>query len=222
VSIAAALIDWLATNPTKDPTLPGDRKVLIMGDLNSYAMEDPISAMTSTAFVKPPVVNAGDPNATYVNLVKSFRGDGAYSYVFEGQSGYLDHALANPVLNPLVIGIDEWHNNADEPVAIDYNVEWTASILKTPAQQASLYSANAYRASDHDPVLVGFNPLCGDLDDDGDVDTADQDLMRAQLGQPATAANRRMNFDGDDNIDVNDLRIFQGCFRAFTPGPGLE
>ena len=35
---AQALVDWLAT----DPTGSGDPDFLIMGDLNSYAMEDPI------------------------------------------------------------------------------------------------------------------------------------------------------------------------------------
>ena len=35
------LVDWLAT----DPTGSGDPDFLIMGDLNSYAQEDPIDAI---------------------------------------------------------------------------------------------------------------------------------------------------------------------------------
>ncbi len=38
---AEALVDWIAT----DPTGSGDPDFLIMGDLNSYAMEDPIDAI---------------------------------------------------------------------------------------------------------------------------------------------------------------------------------
>ena len=38
---AQALVDWLAT----DPTGSGDADFLIMGDLNSYAQEDPIEAV---------------------------------------------------------------------------------------------------------------------------------------------------------------------------------
>ncbi|MCA9914741.1 MAG: ExeM/NucH family extracellular endonuclease, partial [Anaerolineae bacterium] len=38
---AQALVDWLAT----DPTSSGDEDFLIIGDLNSYAMEDPIMAI---------------------------------------------------------------------------------------------------------------------------------------------------------------------------------
>ena len=41
----------------------------------------------------------------------------------------------------------EWHINADEPAALDYN----------DYNQSYLYTPEAYRASDHDPVLVGLN-----------------------------------------------------------------
>ncbi|UUZ50001.1 hypothetical protein LP420_07960 [Massilia sp. B-10] len=37
-----------------------------------------------------------------------------YSYVFNGESGYLDHALASASLDPQVAGATEWHVNADE------------------------------------------------------------------------------------------------------------
>jgi hypothetical protein len=130
---AGALMRWLAT----DPTGAGDPDVLIVGDMNSYAMEDPIRAVT---------------NAGYINLVRTLAGAGAYSYVFDGQSGYLDHALASPVLAPRVTGISEWHINADEPVALDYNVEF-----KTANQVNTFYAADPFRSSDHDPVIVGIN-----------------------------------------------------------------
>ena len=42
---AQALVDWLAT----DPTGSGDPDFLIMGDLNSYAQEDPIDALKAGA-----------------------------------------------------------------------------------------------------------------------------------------------------------------------------
>ena len=73
---AQALADWLAT----DPTGSGDPDVLIIGDLNSYAKEDPIVALQ---------------DAGYTDLVAAFGGPDAYGYVFDGQLGYLDHALAN-------------------------------------------------------------------------------------------------------------------------------
>ncbi|HEY5701447.1 MAG TPA: ExeM/NucH family extracellular endonuclease, partial [Gammaproteobacteria bacterium] len=82
---AQALVDWLAT----DPTGSGDPDFLIIGDLNSYAMEDPIDAIKAG-----PDDTAGTSD-DYSNLISHFQGTYAYSYVFDGQFGYLDHALAN-------------------------------------------------------------------------------------------------------------------------------
>ena len=41
--------------------------------------------------------------------------------MFDGQLGYLDHALANASLPPQVTGVAEWHINADEIPLFDYN-----------------------------------------------------------------------------------------------------
>ncbi|HSV39945.1 MAG TPA: ExeM/NucH family extracellular endonuclease, partial [Nocardioidaceae bacterium] len=136
-----ALTDWIAT----DPTDSGDPDALFVGDMNAYAMEDPISAFESAGFV---------------NTIATHVGADAYSYVFDGQSGYLDHALASPSLAGQVTGVTEWHTNADEPIALDYNTNF-----KSPGQVVSMYAPNAYRASDHDPVIVGL-----DLNDDPTVD----------------------------------------------------
>ncbi|MCP5426050.1 MAG: ExeM/NucH family extracellular endonuclease [Gammaproteobacteria bacterium] len=127
---AIALSHWLAT----DPTNSGDPDILIMGDLNAYAKEDPITALT---------------DAGYTNLIAQFIGEAAYSYVFSGESGYLDHALASASLLPQVVGVAEWPINADEPHALDYNEEF-----KSPQQIIDWYSPDAYRSSDHDPVIV--------------------------------------------------------------------
>ena len=110
--------------------------MLIIGDLNAYAMEDPITALK---------------NAGYTNLADSFLGSGAYSFVFAGEWGYLDHALSNGSLTAQVTGVTEWHINADEPRSLDYNEEF-----KSAGQIVSLYSPDAYRASDHDPVVIGL------------------------------------------------------------------
>lgn len=128
---AIALVNWLAT----DPTGSGDPDFLIIGDLNSYAKEDPIAAIE---------------NGGYTNLLDTFLGSAAYSFVFQGQSGYLDHALANATFTAQVTGATEWHINADEPIALDYNTEF-----KSANHVTTLYATTPYRSSDHDPVLVG-------------------------------------------------------------------
>ena len=130
---ANELAAWLVT----DPTGTGDNDILIMGDLNSYAKEDPVAALL---------------NNGYTNLIDLHLGAGAYSFVFDGQWGYLDHALGSASIVSQVTGVTEWHINADEPNVLDYNTNF-----KSAGQIASLYSPDQFRVSDHDPVLVGLD-----------------------------------------------------------------
>jgi hypothetical protein len=131
-AMLALLVDYFA-EWNDDPTGTGNDKILILGDLNAYTKEDPIALLEG---------------AGYSNLVTRFLGSGAYSFVFAGESGYLDHALASPALLPFVTGTAEWHINADEPVALDYNSEFNQPLL---------YQPDSFRSSDHDPVIVGLD-----------------------------------------------------------------
>jgi predicted extracellular nuclease len=128
---ALALVDWLAD----DPTGSGDEDFLIIGDLNSYDKEDPIDALVAGG---------------YTDLIGLYQGEHAYTYVFDGQAGYLDYALAGAALMEEVTGATVWHINADEPDLLDYDMTY-----KQPPQDA-LYEPNAYRSSDHDAVIVGL------------------------------------------------------------------
>ncbi|HSO29155.1 MAG TPA: ExeM/NucH family extracellular endonuclease [Candidatus Sulfomarinibacteraceae bacterium] len=170
---ATELVNWLAT----DPTGIGDPDVLILGDLNSYAREDPITAIR---------------NAGYTNLVDAFVGPGAYSYVFDGQWGYLDHALGSASLASQVAGVVEWHINADEPSVLDYNTNFKSAGL-----QASLYAADRYRISDHDPLIVGLNlayPFGGFLPP---VDGDEVNIVKAGSAVPLT-----FSLGGDRGLDI--------------------
>ncbi|MEW5827614.1 MAG: ExeM/NucH family extracellular endonuclease [Chloroflexota bacterium] len=138
---AQALVDWLAT----DPTGSGDSDFLIIGDLNSYDKEDPIDSIKAGSDDLPGTAD------DYTDLVFQFQGEAAYSYVFDGQVGYLDHALANTSLLDEITGVTIWHINADEPDLIDYDTSF-----KQAAQDA-IYAPDAYRSSDHDPVIVGLD-----------------------------------------------------------------
>jgi hypothetical protein len=140
---AEALVDWIAT----DPTGSGDADYIIMGDLNSYAQEETIDVIKAGA---DGLVGTYDD---YTNLISAYQGPYAYSYTFDGQAGYLDHALTFPSLTAQVTGAADWHINSDEPDVLDYDTSF-----KPPAQDA-LYEPNAYRTSDHDPVVVGLDLL---------------------------------------------------------------
>ncbi|WP_254413412.1 ExeM/NucH family extracellular endonuclease [Dyadobacter diqingensis] len=126
---AQDLATWLATKPTGT----ADSDYLILGDLNAYAKEEPLTKLAA---------------AGYNNLLPQT----SYSYVFDGQVGSLDHALATSTLTSQVTGAEKWHINADEPSVLDYNTEF-----KSAGQITSFYNADHFRASDHDPVLIGLN-----------------------------------------------------------------
>ena len=129
---AKALLDWLAT----DPTGSGDPDFLLIGDFNSYTFEDPIAWITTHGFT---------------NSIRHFGGLSPYSYVFDGESGYLDHGLASSSLAAQATGAADWHINPDEPTVLDYNVEF-----KTANQVNTFYDSGPYRSSDHDPVIIGL------------------------------------------------------------------
>ncbi len=169
-SAAVALANWLAG----DPTGSGDPDFIIMGDLNSYAMEDPIAALQS---------------AGYTDMVALFEGVQAYSYVFDGQAGYLDHALANSNLASQVTDVAVWHINADEPAALDYN----------DYNQPDLYAPDPFRASDHDPVLVGLNliPQCA-----GENATIYVDFNGLIVGGPQDGQSYHFLIRGTSGADV--------------------
>lgn len=119
----------------------GDQDVLILGDLNAYLKEDPISTLET---------------AGYVNLLTTYVAD-PYSYIFEGEYGALDQALATASLASQVQDVNEWHINADEPPVLDYNMEF-----KSDAQDA-LNVGTPYRSSDHDPIAVDLGVLTPDV-----------------------------------------------------------
>lgn len=137
---AKAEVDWLAT----DPTGSGDPDFLIIGDLNSYDKEDPIDAIKAGP---DDILGTADD---YYDLVFEFQGEDAYSYVFDGQMGYLDFAISGAMVSQ-VTGTDVWHVNADEPDLIDYDMSY-----KKDAQDL-LYAADPFRYSDHDPVIIGLD-----------------------------------------------------------------
>ncbi len=130
---AQTIANWLKT----DPTNSGSANFVIIGDLNSYAKEDPIVALE---------------NAGFTNLVSNAFGNERHGYQFGSQFGTLDYALASKALLPKVTGADFWNINADEPASFDYTTRF-----KSEAQITSFYSVAPFRSSDHDPVVFGID-----------------------------------------------------------------
>ena len=102
---------------------------LIMGDFNSYYQEDPLDLMRA-------------------NGLTSLVPDDAQNYTFRYGTliGALDHAFGTPEMADAITGAEPWAINSDEPVALDY-----------PDANIDFYQPNAFRSSDHDPLLVGVD-----------------------------------------------------------------
>jgi hypothetical protein len=215
---AEALVDWLAG----DPTGSGNLNALILGDLNSYDKEDPIDA----------IVAGG-----YTDLILAYRGEDAYSFVFGGQTGYLDYALSSADLTGDVTGVTDWHINADEADLIDYD-----TTFKGPNQEA-VYAPDPYRSSDHDPVIVGLD-VCEDIaptfdeltvtpsvlwpanhkyvDIDATVSVSDNFDTDPTITLLSVTSNEPDNGKGDGNT-INDVVVvddFHFMLRAERSGTG--
>jgi len=128
VESATRLRDWLSTDPTgNDSDL-----IAIVGDLNAYAQEDPVRTLQQAGWQDAFALAGADT-------------DGApYSYVYDGQSGRLDHALLSPALARRAAGAAIWHSNADEPDTLGYRGSRATD------------SPGPWRSSDHDPTLIGL------------------------------------------------------------------
>lgn len=113
-----AFIDQLRTESGSDD-------VMILGDFNAYTQEDPMQVFYDASFQDI--------------------SNGEASYVFGGESGTLDHAVATPSLASRVTGVDVWQINSHESFAFEYD------------GHPAFYAANPYRASDHNPKVIGIN-----------------------------------------------------------------
>nr|MCU0466008.1 ExeM/NucH family extracellular endonuclease [Anaerolineae bacterium] len=134
VTAAQVMLDWFSDSLGSNPFDVADTEnIIVIGDLNSYALEDPIDVLKA---------------AGYSDLLREFGGSSAYGYVFDAVAGYLDYALVNANLRPYVTGAADWHINADEPLGRDYDQDFS--------RQPEFYQLNEFRTSDHDPVLLGF------------------------------------------------------------------
>ncbi len=113
-----AFIDALKTSSGSDD-------VIVLGDFNAYTHEDPMQVFYDDEML---AISNGEP-----------------SYVFGGESGSLDHAVATPSLAQRVTGVDTWQINSHESFAFQYD------------GHPAFYAPDPYRASDHNPKVIGLN-----------------------------------------------------------------
>lgn len=109
------------------------RRVFLSGDLNSYTQEDPMQVLYKAGYTD----------------IGSAKAPGEATYLFDGLVGSLDHVLANRQALDMVTGAHVWNINSVEPVALEYS-RYNYNVT-------DFYNQSPYRASDHDPLVVGLN-----------------------------------------------------------------
>lgn len=191
---AAALLEFVADLKASS----GSDDVLVLGDLNAYAQEDPVADLAAGGLA--------DQVARFIDF--------GYSYVFDGAAGRLDHALASEALAGKVSGVAEWHINADEPSVIDYNTEFRQPACATCGPD--YYTPTAYRAADHDPVLVGlaiYKTLAGGAGRDTLAGTPGDDRIVGGEGADSLTGGA-----GADLFVYQSLRDAGDTITDFVPG----
>ncbi|GAB3600270.1 ExeM/NucH family extracellular endonuclease [Microbacterium tumbae] len=124
VAQAESILDF--TETIEETT--GSSDILLIGDFNAYAKEDPIEVFTSAGWSDVAREQAPDE----------------HTYTFDGELGSLDHVLASPSLAASITGAGVWSINS--PEWSDRGYAFGAAEAGTP-----------FRSSDHDPIIVGVS-----------------------------------------------------------------
>jgi predicted extracellular nuclease len=180
-------------------TASGSNDVLLVGDFNAYAQEDPIYNLTSSGYI--------DQSGRYEAL--------GYSYVFNGTAGRLDHAITTAPMSSKIVGTLHWHIDADEGLAQDYNLEFKQPACSTCAPDP-YDGSTPYRASDHDPVLVGlslYKRVDGTAGRDTLVGSAGDDMITGGGGADTLTGGA-----GNNIFVYQALRDAGDVITDFVPG----
>ncbi|MGB2078403.1 MAG: ExeM/NucH family extracellular endonuclease [Vibrio sp.] len=148
--------------------IQGDK--IILGDLNSYSLEDPMLVLTDYSFdTYPKQIFAArntqfvglDGQITpqfgeqgfevtqgygYINIVRQMRPNG-WGYSFNDEVGELDHILISPSLVDAVLDAGSWNINSSEMPALSYVKRFKGDLPDY---------LDVYRSSDHDPAIVSL------------------------------------------------------------------
>ncbi|MCL1146838.1 extracellular exonuclease ExeM [Shewanella marinintestina] len=184
---SGCLEDWLEFSESKDPAdLQGkcnefrvsaakvlgeslktvEGGLLVIGDMNSYGMEDPIAVLTDydAATANREIVSAAwttlngdvyerqgskiDKGYGLINLNTQAHGTATFGYSYSGELGNLDHALANKLVADKLVAIEDWNINSVESSLFEYPSKYSGDLEK---------SDNAFSSSDHDPVIIALS-----------------------------------------------------------------
>ncbi|MEM8615672.1 MAG: hypothetical protein AAGF20_01940, partial [Pseudomonadota bacterium] len=197
-----AIDAWLATNPTG----LNDADNIIIGDLNAYAMEDPINYLVTNG---------------YVDLNMSAVGSSDYGYWFDAFAGTLDYGIANAALAAQAVGFEFWNGNADEAEVLEYLQDFIDD------HPGIFDGSTPWRFSDHDAAVISLNlglqngtenvdTLTGSEFDDTLNGLEENDRLTGKAGDDilngGDGRDTIVDGNGDDTIngDAGNDRLFVG------------
>ncbi len=152
----------------------GLEQVFLTGDFNSYSQEDPMVLLKTLGWTNLPSDTADE-----------------WSYSFDGMAGSLDHVLANDAALREVTGVDVWEINANEALAFEYS-RFNYNVTQ-------FYEPNVFRASDHNPELVGI-----DVRDASDVSL---ELSPTQVKRKRGVSTATVTVTGTDDGATGTVRF---------------
>ncbi len=149
---AQALATFLSDNPTGVET----NNIIMVGDFNSYAKEDPIIALEEAGFT-----NLKDTDKSTEEI--------PFSYSYSGFLGSLDYIIGSAAMTESLLSIDAWHINSVESDVLDYDT------TLDPYEKNDTYASadDPYYSSDHDPIVAAFYLEELDNDQGGDDQGSD-------------------------------------------------
>jgi len=163
--------------------------VYLTGDFNAYTEEDPMLVLENRGYTQ---LESDTPDE--------------WSYSFDGMAGSLDHVLANDAALDEVTGVDIWEINANEALAYEYS-RFNYNVTQ-------FYSPDVFRASDHNPELVGV-----DARDESDVALS---LSPSRIKQKKQTSTATVTVTGEDGEATGTVRFLvdgvQVARRALLDG----
>ena len=182
----------------------GTGRVFLSGDFNAYTQEDPLEVLHAAGYTdigSHAASNGGGPRE--------------HTYLFGGLVGSLDHVLANDAALGTVTGAHVWNINSVEPVALEYS--------RFNDNVTDFYEANPFRASDHDPLLVGLDTTAEPVATTTAADVSPDPVLTAKKGRPPGEVTVQVS-SPQDVVDAGSVEVYEGSTllgTAMVSGAGV-
>ncbi|PCC50728.1 ExeM/NucH family extracellular endonuclease [Brevibacterium aurantiacum] len=163
--------------------------VYLLGDFNAYTQEDPMQVFYEAGFKD--VASEMTDKSTYVFKSRT----GSLDHVLaldSSDSGAGDQAAADLPSNAFdaITGADVWNINSVEALALEYS--------RFNYNAGDFYAPDQFRASDHDPVVVGLFEPEDEVGNDNAEASAGADGGDAGAGAEGGDAGAGAGADGAD------------------------